>query len=312
MVGRGVADRRVARDPRPADPPPPDRVPADPLPADPLPADPLPPDRVPSSGDVHVLFVGRVERRKGVDVLFAAVERLLADGLPVRFTFAGPAADPALMASCATAVAASEALRQRVTCTGHVTDEALTELYASADIVCAPSRYESHGIVLVEAMMFGAAIVTCDTGGIREVVQEERTALLVPPDDIQALTEALRRAIADRALRERVGAAGRAAYERRYEPGAAAHAMAAFFVRARSSGVKRPRRPWRRPHRGVEHRLTALIEDGLGLESADAAVAAPRLLGIREPRRLAVLGRPGTRRLLGAGMKLLGAGPHSS
>ena len=81
--------------------------------------------------------------------------------------------------------------------------------------------------------------------------------------DIAALTEALRRAIADRALRERLGAAGRAAYERRYEPGAAAHAMAAFFVRARSHGVKRPRRPWRRPHQGLEHRLTALIQDGV-------------------------------------------------
>ena len=54
-----------------------------------------------------------------------------------------------------------------------------------------------------------------------------------------------------------------AAYERRYEPGAAAHAMAAFFVRARSHGVKRPRRPWRRPHQGLEHRLTALIQGGV-------------------------------------------------
>ena len=53
--------------------------------------------------------------------------------------------------------------------------------------------------------------------------------------------------------------------------------MAAFFVRARSYGVKRPRRPWRRPHQGLEHRLTALIQDGLGLESADAIVAARRL-----------------------------------
>ena len=177
VVGRGLADRRVTR------------------------------NRARGSGDVHILFVGRVEHRKGVDVLFAAAQRLLADGVPVRFTVAGPTADPGLMASCEAAVGASETLRERVTFTGHVTDEALTTLYAGADIVCAPSRYESHGIVLLEAMMFGAAIVTCDAGGIREVVQNELTALVVPPDDVEALTEAFRRAVTDGALRERLGAA---------------------------------------------------------------------------------------------------------
>ena len=76
------------------------------------------------------------------------------------------------------------------------------------------------------------------------------------------------------------GPPARATYERRFESGAVAHDMAAFFVRARSHGVKRPRRPWRRPHQGLEHRLTALIQDGLGVESADAIVAARRLLGV--------------------------------
>ena len=97
---------------------------------------------------------------------------------------------------------------ERVTFTGHVTDEALTDAVRERRHRLRPSRYESHGIVLVEAMMFGAAIVTCDAGGIREVVQDERTALVVPPDDVEALTEALRRAVTDGALRARLGAAG--------------------------------------------------------------------------------------------------------
>ncbi len=260
VVGRGLADRRGVD---------------------------LPRGEVTPDGDasVHVLFVGRVEHRKGVDVLFAAAERLVAGGAPVRFTFAGPPADPRLMASCEAALAASAALRERVTFTGYVTDEALTGLYAGADIVCAPSRYESHGIVLLEAMMFGAAIVTCDAGGIREVVQDERTALVVPPDDVEALIVALRRVLDDDALRARLGAAGRAAYERRFEPGVVAHDMAAFFARVRSYGVMRPRRrwpPWRPPQQGMERRLTELIEDGLGLEpgSPEATVAARRLVGL--------------------------------
>jgi len=300
VVGRGLADRRVLR------------------PVEQPVVRPVVRGRVPDTEDVEVLFVGRVERRKGVDVLFAAAEQLLADGVPVRFTIAGPPADPGLMASCEAALAASETLRARVTFTGHVTEEALTELYAGADIVCAPSRYESHGIVLLEAMMFGATIVTCDAGGIREVVQDEQTALIVPPDDVEALTDALRRAITDEALRSRLGAAARATYERRFEPAAIAHDMAAFFARVRSYGVMRTRLPrpswppWRRPRPGLERRLTELIEDGLGLKAADATIAARRLLGHREPRRLGVLGTPIIRRLVGARTKLLGAGARSS
>ncbi len=124
-----------------------------------------------------------------------------------------------------------------MTFTGHVTDEALSALYSSADIVCAPSRYESHGIVLLEAMMFGAAIVTCAAGGIAEVVHDEQTALVVAPDDVEALTAALRRAVEDPALRSRLGTAARNTYERRFEPDEVAHEMAAFFARVRSYGV---------------------------------------------------------------------------
>ena len=199
-----------------------------------------------------------------------------------------------------------------MTFTGHITDEALSALYRSADIVCAPSRYESHGIVLLEAMMFGAAIVTCAAGGIAEVVHDEQTALVVVPDDVEALTAALRRAVEDPALRSRLGTAARNTYERRFEPDEVAHEMAAFFARVRSSGVMRPRLPWRRPRHGLERRLADLIEDGLGLDGPAAQTAARRLLGVREPRRLTVIGGPITRRLGGARTKLLGSSSRPS
>ncbi len=257
---------------------------------------------VPRKGGVHILFVGRIEHRKGADVLLAAASRLVADGAAVRVTFAGPPADPGLTASLQTVLAESDALRARVTFAGHVADEELTDLYASADVVCLPSRYESHGIVLIEAMMFGTAIVTCAAGGIGEVVQDEHTALVVPPDDVGALTAALRRVLADDALRRRLGDAARSAYEHRFEPDAVADAMAAFFLRVRRTGVtrRRPRVPWRRPRHGFVERVAGLIGDGLGLERAEATLAARRLVGVRQPRRL-IAAAVAPIRLLGPG-----------
>jgi glycogen synthase len=284
VIGRGVADR--ARDAvRPVR------------------------SREPRDAPVHVVFVGRIEHRKGVDLLFASARELVASGASVRFTLAGPPADPALMAALEDALAQSGALADAVTLTGRVTDAELTSLYASADIVCVPSRYESHGIVLLEAMMSGAAIVTCAAGGIGEVVHDGHTALIVPGDDVAALTAALRRLIDDDALRARLGAAARAAYERRFEPDAVAAQMAAFFLRVRGTAVTRHRLPWRhRAQTGLPARLAGLIVDGLGLPPDEARVAAQRLLGIREPRTPGQLAAAIVRRLTEAPGRLLGPG----
>ena len=106
--------------------------------------------------------------------------------------------------------------------TGEVSDADLVGLYAGADIVCAPSRYESHGIVLLEAMMFGKPIVTCAVGGIGEVITPDHDGLFVAPDDAQALAHGLRRLIADPPLQARLGLAARRTYEERFE----AHSVA--------------------------------------------------------------------------------------
>jgi glycosyltransferase involved in cell wall biosynthesis len=69
-----------------------------------------------------------------------------------------------------------------------------------------PSRYEGYGIVYAEALAYGLPIVACDVGPVPEVVGEE-TALLVPPDDVEALSEALDRLLGDPALRRRMSEA---------------------------------------------------------------------------------------------------------
>ena len=90
---------------------------------------------------------------------------------------------------------------------GPVDDEALADLYASADVFAVPSRYEGYGIVYAEALSFGLPVVACRVGPIPELVGD--AALLVPPEDPEALSEALARLLSDAGLREKMSGAAR-------------------------------------------------------------------------------------------------------
>ncbi len=83
------------------------------------------------------------------------------------------------------------------------------ELMAAADIFALPSRFEGLPMSVIEAMLTGLPVVAANVRGPAEQVVPEITGLLVPPGDAPALTAALRRLIADPALRARMGAAGR-------------------------------------------------------------------------------------------------------
>lgn len=89
---------------------------------------------------------------------------------------------------------------------GTVDEATLAGLYASADLFALPSRYEGYGIVYAEAISFGLPVVACPAGPVPEVVGNE-AALLVPPGDAGALSEALARLLRDANLRESMSAA---------------------------------------------------------------------------------------------------------
>jgi glycosyltransferase involved in cell wall biosynthesis len=91
------------------------------------------------------------------------------------------------------------------------------ELMAAADIFALPSRFEGLPMSVIEAMLSGLPVVAADVRGPAEQVVPEITGLLVTPGDAPALTAALRRLIADAALRARMGAAGRERALERYD-----------------------------------------------------------------------------------------------
>ncbi|WP_072390174.1 glycosyltransferase [Hyphomicrobium sp. CS1GBMeth3] len=162
----------------------------------------------------RILYVGRFETRKGVDVLAKAIPLVMATHPEAHFVLVGdPNVDedgrgPTYLGLVRHVV---DRYPGRVEMLGAVSRETLIEEYARADIFVAPSRYESFGLIFLEAMMHGVACVGTNVGGIPEVVEHEVTGLLVPSEDPAALAAALSRLIADPTLRGRLGDAGYAA-----------------------------------------------------------------------------------------------------
>ena len=140
-------------------------------------------------GGIRFLFLGRFEPRKGIDTLLGAIPRVL-DAVPdASFDLAGSVPPPDSPRSILEGL--SPAVRARVRIHGEVDDATRASLYDRADLFVAPSRYESFGIVYIEAMAHGCACVAGESGGPSAIVQAGRTGVLVPPGDVDALAASL-------------------------------------------------------------------------------------------------------------------------
>jgi hypothetical protein len=103
-----------------------------------------------------------------------------------------------------------------VTFFGKIEQEFLDSYYAECDLVVMPSRYESFGLVLLEAMMCGLPVVAARVGGMKEVVVDGETGFLPPPGDVDAFAEAVVLLGSDARLRKRFGENGRRRFEERF------------------------------------------------------------------------------------------------
>jgi glycosyltransferase involved in cell wall biosynthesis len=183
---------------------------------------------------VKVSFIGRLESRKGVDVVMEIAPALLAEHPRVHLEFIGndsiPAEGGRTWRERFEARPGFAAMKDRVTFRGEVGDDELREAYRSADIVLAPSRFESFGLVHLEAGMYGKPVVGSRVGGMVEVVDDGVTGLLAEPGDAQSLLQAVRKLVADPLLRERMGRAARQRYLQRFTPERMADGVAAMFT----------------------------------------------------------------------------------
>ncbi|HEY7970268.1 MAG TPA: glycosyltransferase family 4 protein [Candidatus Limnocylindrales bacterium] len=156
-------------------------------------------------GTSNILFVGRFEPRKGLLELLKAYRLLHKTGCDCRLLVVGSGP----LAREARRYVATRRLRG-VEFLGRVSDEEKAQLFRTADVYASPATGgESFGIVLLEAMASGTAIVASDIHGYKGVVRRGREALLVPPRDSKAIAGAIGRLLGDDAERRAMGEAGR-------------------------------------------------------------------------------------------------------
>ena len=172
-----------------------------------------------------VLFVGRLNEQKGVLDLIEAFARSTA---PSHLDVVGDGPD----ASGAHTRALELGVGDRVHFHGALPPSALPAFYQRAGVVVVPSRNEGLGLVAVEAQLCGAPVVACDSGGLRDIVEHDRTGLLVAPGARDALTAAIDLVLTNADLAARLGEQGRAGALERFAPDAAAARYAMIYEQA--------------------------------------------------------------------------------
>lgn len=181
----------------------------------------------------NILFVGRFDGLKGADVVLDAFARLRETHPEAALTFVG--VDKGLRGPDGRMLYIEEALhrlpapvRAGIRFAGPLDWAQIARLRASHPIALIASRYEVFGYTMLEAMAAGQAIVCTAVGGPAEVLEDQRTALLVPPGDAAATAAALGRLLDDAARARALGAAARAHLERHFSPEGVALQTLAF------------------------------------------------------------------------------------
>lgn len=159
-----------------------------------------------------LLFVGRIERLKGIDTLLEAAAQLVAEGGhdDLRVLIVGGDIE----SNCADnpelrrvqVLTKTLGIQDRVDFLGSQPQAELPYYYAAADLTIMPSHYESFGMVALESMACGTPVIASRVGGLASLVRDGETGYLVPAEDPAELAARIRTLLADDALRLRLGA----------------------------------------------------------------------------------------------------------
>ena len=198
---------------------------------------PYPLDRA-ADAPVTILYVGRLEKRKGIADLFAAIPKVIAAAPQARFVIAG--ADNSLNDGFLARTSRTypdwfaerhPGLLDRVAFKGQVSDAELAMLYQSCDLFVAPSLYESFGLIYLEAMNFAKPVIGCRAGGIPEVIDDGISGSLVDPASPGQLVQAILSLLRTPARLREFGLAGRARLLERFTHIQMARAMVEVYRR---------------------------------------------------------------------------------
>ena len=140
-----------------------------------------------------VLFVGRLVPQKGVEYLIRAIPLILQQHGNVKFVIAGDGWSKDYLEDLARSVGFIDKIRFL----GFISDSELTELTMSADVLVVPSVYEPFGIVALEGMAAGVPVVAANVGGLSEIIEHDRTGVLVYPKNFESIAWGVNRVLSD-------------------------------------------------------------------------------------------------------------------
>lgn len=187
-----------------------------------------------------VLFLGRLESRKGVDILLAAANQFLASDSQVHLLLAGRDVE-GWGAKAATLL--SQAVASRVHFLGEVDDPTREKLLHAAYCLVFPSRYESFGLVPLEAFVHGVPVIASEAGAIPEVVSHGGCGLLFPPGQVGALADCVEQILQNPQLRAQLSTQARQQVKRFSSRNSAIRAVnlyADLLKRRQSANLTKP------------------------------------------------------------------------
>jgi glycosyltransferase involved in cell wall biosynthesis len=160
---------------------------------------------------LKVLYVSRLEKRKGTLTLLEAVPEVIKSFPNVEFIFIGKDRPHAPNGKYFREYFFEEFkdYSSRVKFLGYVSNEELRDYYYKSDIFVVPSVYESFGLIYIEAMAYGKPAIGCGAGGIQEVIVDGVTGFLVPPSDSGLLAQRILELLKNEKLRLEMGKNGR-------------------------------------------------------------------------------------------------------
>jgi len=166
----------------------------------------------PKGSGFKVLFVGRLEKRKGIETLFKAIPGVLDKVHNTQFYIVGKDTDLAPDGGSYKKYLLKNLDRKyngNVKFIGYINDTELKNYYKNCDLFVAPSLYESFGLIFLEAMAWGKPVIGCNVGGVPEIVEDGKDGILVEPDNEKWLADAMIKLLTEEETRNKMGINGR-------------------------------------------------------------------------------------------------------
>jgi glycosyltransferase involved in cell wall biosynthesis len=182
-----------------------------------------------------VLYVGRFDKRKGIETLVRAVSNSSwRDDSRLQLIIGGgsrPGRSDGIERERIEGIVAEVGMSEKTVFPGRIGDEALPVYYAAADVCVVPSHYEPFGLVAIEAMASGTPVIASDVGGLQFTVVNEQTGLLAPPKDVTAFSRAIERILNDPHWQKQLGINARKRVEEKFSWSGVAYQLNELYLR---------------------------------------------------------------------------------